>query len=161
MEVLSQNGWELYALTVFLEQLQQLVTDVETVAKKRPEKLNCHPKYKLLIAVTTAIYEQVPENPQDTKYLLGKTLGPTNKAWRRVKAGLPSRYRLFFQFRSSQPKAIVYAWFNNDKTQRKAGSKTDVYESFKVLMQTGQVPRTWDELIGKAKPLSEETGEAS
>ena len=38
--------------------------------------------------------------------------------------------KLFFQFNSNAPKTIIYVWMNDETTQRKAGSKTDVYAVF-------------------------------
>lgn len=57
-----------------------------------------------------------------------------------MKKGVPDRYRLFFRFASKPIKLIVYVWFNDDDTLRKAGSKTDVYEVFKSMLSRGQVP---------------------
>ena len=67
--------------------------------------------------------------------------------WRRVKKGMPDRYRLFFRFASKPVKLIVYVWFNDEDTLRKAGSKTDVYEVFKRMLSRGQVPGGVKELL--------------
>jgi toxin YhaV len=67
--------------------------------------------------------------------------------WRRVKTGMPDRYRLFFRFASRPMKVIVYAWFNDEDTLRKAGSNTDVYETFKRMLSRGRVPSGIDELL--------------
>jgi toxin YhaV len=64
-----------------------------------------------------------------------------------VKKGMPDRYRLFFRFASSPVKVIVYVWFNDEDTLRKAGSKTDVYEAFKRMLARGQVPNDMGELL--------------
>ena len=53
---------------------------------------------------------------------------------------MPDRYRLFFRFASSPVKIVVYVWFNDEDTLRKAGSKTDVYEAFKRMLARGVVP---------------------
>ena len=71
---------------------------------------------------------------------LGKTLGPANAHGRRVKNGMPARYRLFVRFAATPVKVIVYVWFNGEDTLRKAGSKTDVYETFKRMLARGVVP---------------------
>lgn len=60
---------------------------------------------------------------------------------------MPDRYRLFFRFASSPVKVIVYVWFNDEDTLRKAGSKTDVYEAFKRMLARGQVPNDMGELL--------------
>ena len=54
---------------------------------------------------------------------------------------MPPRYRLFFRFASNPSKVIVYVWFNDEDTLRKAGSKTDVYETFKRMLARGLVPQ--------------------
>jgi toxin YhaV len=53
---------------------------------------------------------------------------------------MPERYRLFFRFASSPTKVIVYVWFNDEDSLRKAGSKTDVYETFIRMLSRGAVP---------------------
>ena len=75
-----------------------------------------------------------------------------NTHWRRVKKGLPNRYRLFFRFASSPVKLIVYVWFNDEDTLRKAGAKTDVYETFGRMLAKGSVPHSIDELLVQATP---------
>jgi toxin YhaV len=37
-------------------------------------------------------------------------------------------------------KMVVYVWFNDEDTLRKAGSRTDVYEAFKRMLARGTVP---------------------
>ena len=83
----------------------------------------------MLASVYRALTQLVPANPDAPDFRLGKTLGPDNTHWRRVKKGTPDRYRLFFRFASNpvKVKVIVYVWFNDEDTLRKAGSKTDVY----------------------------------
>ena len=92
----------------------------------------------------------VPANPDAPEYRLGKTLGADNTNWRRVKKGMPERYRLFYRFASSPIKVIVYVWFNDEDTLRKAGSKTDVYETFRRMLARGLVPRDMDTLLKQA-----------
>ena len=75
------------------------------------------------------------------------TLGRQNGNWRRIKRGLPQRYRLFFMFASTPLQVIIYAWLNDEDTLRKEGSRTDVYEVFKRMLERGEVPSTIDELI--------------
>jgi hypothetical protein len=69
-------------------------------------------------------------NPDHPNFRLGKTLGAEYANWRRVKNGTPDRYRLFFRFASRPVKLIVNAWFNDEDTLRKAGSKTDKVKSW-------------------------------
>ena len=93
----------------------------------------------------------MPTNPDAPQFRLGKTLGSANTNWRRVKKGMPDRYRLFFRFASSPVKVIVYVWFNDEDTLRKAGSKSDVYESFRRMLARGEVPGDIEDLLREAR----------
>ena len=140
------NGWRLYYHRVFKAVLDELEATVTELAQKDPKAYKKHPKTKLLASVYRAVTELVPANPDAPDFRLGKTLGPENSHWRRVKAGMPDRYRLFFRFASTPVKVIVYVWFNDDETLHKAGSKTDVYEAFKRMLARGTVPGDIDTL---------------
>ena len=48
---------------------------------------------------------------------------------------------------SSPVKLIVYVWFNDEDTLRKAGAKTDVYETFKRMLARGIVPNSIEALL--------------
>jgi len=76
---------------------------------------------------------------------VGHTPGPQYAHWRRIKRGLPSRYRLFYCFSSSPVKVIVYAWLNDEATLRKAGAKT-VYAVFQRMLARSEVPSDIDAL---------------
>lgn len=138
------NGWTLYVSDVFERQLENLISEVEIIPA---QNLSNHPKFKLLLAIQDNIYNKIPENPDDAKYRLGKTLGKTHTHWRRLKKNnLPDRYRLFFQFRSDR-KSIIYGWFNDESTLRKEGAKTDVYTVFETMLKNGKPPSSWEELM--------------
>ena len=141
------NGWRLYYFLVFKAALDELEATVTELARKDPEGYKTHPKTKLLASVYRAVTEVVPANPDAPEFRLGKTLGAGNTNWRRVKAGMPDRYRLFFRFASSPVKIVVYVWFNDEDTLRKAGSKTDVYETFKRMLARGVVPSDINALL--------------
>jgi len=64
---------------------------------------------------------------------------------------MPDRYRLFFRFASSPVQLIVYVWFNDEDTLRKAGSKTDVYETFKRMLMRGGVPSSINVLLAESQ----------
>jgi toxin YhaV len=148
------HGYELYALAIFQDLLTELTEEVERVMQNAPHEFFSHPKYKLLIAVLDNIQENVPSHPDHPDFRQGLTLGKKGTSWRRVKKkDLPPRYRLFFQFNSKAPKTIIYAWMNDDSTQRKAGAKTDVYAVFEKMLKNGKVPNTWKELYKEANPL--------
>lgn len=144
------NGWSLYYYRTFKAALDELEAHVSKLAADDPAGYKTHPKTKLLASVYRAITQLVPANPDASDFRLGNTLGPDNKNWRRVKKGMPDRYRLFFRFASSPVKVIVYVWFNDEDTLRKAGSKTDVYETFKRMLARGSVPGGIDDLLREA-----------
>ena len=144
------HGWRLYFYRTFKIALDELEAVVTKLAAQDPAGYQTHPKTKLLASVYRAITELVPANPDAPDFRLGKTLGADNTNWRRVKKGMPDRYRLFFRFASSPVKVIVYVWFNDEDTLRKAGSKTDVYETFKRMLARGVVPGRIDDLLREA-----------
>jgi toxin YhaV len=57
-----------------------------------------------------------------------------------------NRFRLFFRY-SSTHKIIIYAWVNDSETLRTYGSKKDVYAVFKGMLDDGNPPDDWDELM--------------
>jgi toxin YhaV len=147
------NGWRLYYHGVFKAALDELEAVVTKLAADDPAGYKAHPKTKLLASVYNAITKLVPANPDAPDFRLGKTLGAQNTHWRRVKKGMPDRYRLFFRFASNPVKVIVYVWFNDEDTLRKAGAKTDVYETFKRMLARGRVPSSTAELLEESSAL--------
>ncbi len=145
------NGWRLYYYRTFKTALDELEAVVTKLAADDPAGYKTHPKAKLLASVYRAITQLVPADPDAPQFRLGKTLGPANTHWRRVKKGMPDRYRLFFRFASSPVKVIVYVWFNDEDTLRKAGSKSDVYETFRRMLARGEVPGDIEDLLRQAR----------
>lgn len=148
--LMISNGWGLYYFRIFKAALDELEAVVTLLAQDDPKGYKTHPKTKLLASVYKSIMEVVPANPDAPEFRLGKTLGADNTNWRRVKKGMPDRYRLFFRFASSPVKVIVYVWFNDEDTLRKAGAKTDVYEIFKRMLARGVVPGRIGELLAES-----------
>lgn len=140
------NGWSLFYFKLFADILRELEHDVTELKRKDPDGFIHHEKAKLLKSVYDTITQDVPNNPNDVKFRLGKTLGDRYTDWRRIKRGLPQRYRLFFKFTSAQHK-IVYAWLNDERTLRKDGSKKDVYEVFQQMLRRGEVPDGIEQLL--------------
>ena len=147
------NGWQLYMHPVFHQLWDELKNTVIKLKEKDPEGYKRHFKTKLLASLHQAVTMRVPNNPAHKEFVLGNTLGTAHRAWRRVKNGLPQRYRLFFRFASRPLKIIVYVWFNGDDTLRKAGAKKDVYEVFKRVLRGGDVPASMDELLNSSEEL--------
>ncbi|MEQ1536640.1 MAG: type II toxin-antitoxin system YhaV family toxin, partial [Burkholderiaceae bacterium] len=76
------------------------------------------------------------------------TLGAQHKHWFRAK--FFQQYRLFFRYHQAS-KIIVYAWVNDETTLRAYDSKTDAYQVFARMLQSGNPPDDWDALIAAAK----------
>lgn len=138
---------QLFYFKLFKAALDELEQFVSKLALQDPCSYKAHPKTRLLASVYKAITQLVPANPDHPDFRLGKTMGSQYSNWRRVKKGMPERYRLFFRFASSQVKLVVYAWFNDEDTLRKTGSKTDVYEVFRRMLARGDVPTSIDDLL--------------
>ena len=143
--------WQLFYFKLFKAALDELEQAVTKLAQQHPNEYKSHPKTRLLASVYKCITQLVPANPDDPDFRLGKTLGKEYANWRRVKKGMPDRYRLFFRFASSPVKLIVYIWFNDEDTLRKAGSKTDVYETFKRMLMRGEVPSSINVLLAESR----------
>ena len=148
------NGWALYGHPLFLNRLDSLVEEVESLVSDDPKGFHRHAHYKLFEKVDISIRERVPCNPAAPEYLQGNTLGKACRHWRRVKSGLPNRYRLFFQYRSDTPSSIIYAWLNDEATLRKDGARTDVYTVFKRMLSSGEMPATYNALLKASGPVA-------
>lgn len=144
-------AWQLFYFKLFKEALDELEQIVTQLAQQQPAAYKSHPKTRLLASVYKCITQLVPANPNHSDFRLGKTLGSEYANWRRVKKGMPDRYRLFFRFASSPVQLIVYVWFNDEDTLRKAGSKTDVYEVFKRMLMRGEVPSSINALLAESR----------
>ena len=144
---MQKNGWNLFQFKPFALRLRALTQDVVHLAQADPTGYKKHPKTKLLASVYQSMTVTVPTNPADPVFRLGHTLGKSDGNWRRVKKGLPQRYRLFFMFASNPLAVVIYAWFNDEDTLRKEGSRTDVFNVFQRMLARGEVPSTIDELI--------------
>ena len=148
------NGWQLYYFRTFAAVLDELESEVSALAAGDRRGYKAHPRTRLLASVYKAITERVPAGPDHPEFRLSKTLGSAYRNWRRVKKGLPERYRLFFRFASNPVKLIVYVWFNDEDTLRKARSKTDVYETFRRMLARGEVPDSVDHLLRESVKLN-------
>ena len=150
------NGWKILSIELFNKLYKELVLSVAKLRDKKRDDYKKHPKTKLLASIQRAIRENVPANPDNKIFRLGKTLDAQYSHWRRVKHDMPPRYRMFFRFHSNVSKkeygrCIIFVWFNNEFTLRKAGSKTDVYNVFKSLLINKTIPDNWNELLNKSE----------
>jgi toxin YhaV len=143
-----RNGWTLYQLPAFRDQLDALRREVEEIQRKSPAEADGHPKAKLLKRILEIILDEIPSDPAQKGYRQGTTLGPAHKDWSRAK--FLGRFRLFFRF-SSTERLIITCWINDENTLRKAGSKSDPYRIFQKMLEAGDPPSSWAALAAKAK----------
>lgn len=137
--------WQKYCYTLLYYRLEILRRAVFHLREKDPENYARHPTAKLFVSVIRAL-DDAAQDPTLPKFELGKPLGPEHTAWRRIKQLLPPRYRLFFRF-SSQERQVIFVWLNDERTLRKAGASSDVYNVFKRMLEKGDVPSRLKELL--------------
>ncbi|MFN3636239.1 MAG: type II toxin-antitoxin system YhaV family toxin, partial [Rhizobium rhizophilum] len=70
------------------------------------------------------------------------------KHWFRAKFG-NGRFRLFFRYNSTG-KVLVFAWVNDADTLRSYGSRSDAYAVFRAMLEDGNPPDSWTELLEAA-----------
>lgn len=145
---LTINGWKIYAHSLFLDQLEALVEAVDAARNKDPLGYTKKSDTKRLAAVLKLAFDEIPQDPARTAYRQGDTLGDHNKHWFRAK--FFQQYRLFFRYSSSH-RTIILAWVNDEKTKRAYGTKTDAYKVFEKVLEGGNPPNDWDELMRNAK----------
>jgi toxin YhaV len=151
-----RNGWTLKCHALFLERYSNLIAEVERLAEENPDGFHEHQAFKFLDKVQDAVEKVVPRDPGSPEFLCA-ALGNGGK-WRRAKQGMPNRYRLFFQYSSSN-KTIVYVWMNDEQTLRKAGAKQDVYKVFLKLTSSGRIVSSYDELMKSCADLPRASSE--
>lgn len=143
--VLEINGWALCFHPLFLDQLEKLVSAAEPERPRGTAARSAGPNSKLLAQVDRLIFSEIPEDPGRREYRQGTTLGDQRKHWFRAKFG-GGRFRLFFRYRSDI-RVVVYAWINDEETLRTYGRRTDAYAVFSRMLDAGNPPDSWDELM--------------
>jgi toxin YhaV len=147
------NGWTLYAHPLFTDQLDRLTAAVEKAKRKDPKTHQSTANAKLLAQLQRLIFETIPVDPARPEFRQGGTLGPSRKHWFRAKFG-GGRFRLFFRY-SSSVKIIVYAWVNDSETLRTYGAKSDAYAVFKAMLDKGNPPEDWAELLKSSSTITD------
>lgn len=142
------NGWRIFAHSLFLDQLEELIKQVESLHQKYPSNYFKKNATKRLSAIAKLVFEIIPQDPTHPKYRQGNTLGDTYKHWFRAK--FFQQYRLFFRYHL-ESKIIVFAWVNDEDTKRAYKDKKDAYQIFKKMLNNGNPPNVWDELFKQAK----------
>lgn len=145
------NGWTVFAHPLFLDQLEALIRQVETLREKDPAGFVRKNATKRLAAITKLAFEVIPQDPARPEYRQGGTLGEEHKHWFRGK--FFQQYRLFFRYHAPS-KVIVYAWVNDEDTKRAYESSDDAYRVFRRMLDSGRPPDDWDRLLTEARTES-------
>lgn len=144
----EHNGWLVLSHPHFDDQYSMWLAQVKKLKAKKPDSYLSSDVTKRFAALDRLITEVIPRNPADPRFLLGKSLGSENQGWYRAKFG--GQYRLFFRFDSAN-KIIVLGWVNNSDSLRAYGSKNDAYLVFAKLLQDGNPPRRWEDLLEQSR----------
>lgn len=142
------NGWNIFAHPLFLNQFEELLTQVERLRQKYPKDYKEKNATKRLAAITKLAFDVIPQDPTRSDYRQGTTLGDDYKHWFRAK--FFQQYRLFFRYHQ-ESKIIVFAWVNDENSKRAYDSNTDAYRVFKKMLEGGHPPDDWNDLLKDAK----------
>jgi len=155
---MEAHGWRLFVHPLFQAQLEKLAKRVGKLASSDPAGYVSHPATKMLATINHYIRDAIPRDPNGPEFRQGNTLGHDNRHWFRAK--FHGRYRLFYRFSTGQ-KIIVYAWVNDEGSLRKSGSKTDPYVVFKAMLESGEPPHSFAELLRASKEIHASEGSRS
>jgi toxin YhaV len=145
---MQRHGWTLLFHDCIVEQLQRLRAAAERAQKADPGAAEHNANVKAFRALGRLMLEVVPGDPSGEEYRQGNTLGPAYRHWRRAKFG--GRFRLFFRY-DSRTRVIVYAWVNDERTLRSAGSKSAPYVAFQWMLERGNPPDDWEALVAASR----------
>ncbi len=132
------NGWTIFAHSLFLVQLEDLLRKVERLRRKDPKAYIKKNATKQLAAIAKLAFDSLPQDPTRTDYRQGSTLGDEYEHWFRAK--FFQQYRLFFRYHQ-ESRIIIYAGVNDDNTGRAYGSSTDAYRIFRRMILESSVGR--------------------
>jgi toxin YhaV len=148
-DAIQIKGWTIYAHPLFLDQLETMIATVEKARKKDPAGYTKKRATKLLAAVLKVAFDDIPSDPTRDIYRQGGTLGDDYKHWFRAK--FLQQFRLFFRYQqSADAKIIILAWVNDDSTLRAFESANDAYAVFRQMLDRGNPPDMWKELLAAA-----------
>jgi toxin YhaV len=142
------NEWNIFAHSLFLNQFDELLMQVEHLRQKYPKDYKRKNATKRLAAIVKLAFEIIPQDPTRSDYRQGTTLGDDYKHW--FRATFFQQYRLFFRYHQ-ESKIIVYAWVNDENSKRAYESSTDAYQVFKKMLESGHPPDAWNALLEEAK----------
>jgi toxin YhaV len=142
------NGWTIFALPLFLAQVEELTGEVEALKRKDPGGYSGKNAAKRLAAILRLAFEIIPQDPMKPEYRLGGTLGDEHRHWFRAK--FFQQYRLFFRYHAAS-RVIVLAWVNDESTKRAYESSREAYRVFRRMLASGHPPGDWDRLLAESK----------
>jgi toxin YhaV len=145
-------GWHVFAHPVFLAQLEMLTLQVAALKQRDPVNYTRKNASKRLAAIAKLAFEAIAHDPTRPEYRQGNTLGSAHKHWFRAK--FLQQYRLFFRYHVPS-RVIVLAWVNDEDSKRAYESPNDAYLVFRKMLEHGQPPDDWNELLAQAKKLIE------
>jgi toxin YhaV len=148
---LAVNGWAIFAHPLFIDQLEALIQQVESLKRKDPSGFTGKNAAKRLAAIAKLAFEIIPQDPARPEYRQGNTLDEDHKHWFRAK--FFQQYRLFFRYHT-QGKVIVFAWVNDEGCKRVYGRGDDAYRVFGKMLKSGHPPDEWDQLLCEARKES-------
>ncbi len=146
------RGWTIFAHALFLDQLESLIRQVESLRQKDSTGYTKKNVTKRLAAIAKLAFDVIPADPSKPEFRQGDTLGRDQKHWFRAK--FFQQYRLFFRYHAPS-KVIVLAWVNDEETKRAFGSSEDADRFFRKMLETGRPPGDWDQLLKQAKAATE------
>jgi toxin YhaV len=150
------NGWNIFVHPLFLQQFEELTTEVEQLRQKYPKDYQKKNAAKRLAAIAKLAFEVIPQDPTRSEYRQENTLGASYKHWFRAK--FFQQYRLFFRYHL-ESKIIVFAWVNDERSKRAYESNTDAYRVFRKMLEGGYPPDDWDALLKDAMDVVDRLGE--
>jgi toxin YhaV len=140
------EGWTILAHPLFLDAMERLISAVEAERTSKP-KAPPSGNAKLLAHIIDLAFVKIPQNPGSAAYRHGGTLSD-RRHWFRGKTG-GGRYRLFYRY-DSRARIIIYAWVNDEDSLRTYGRRTDAYAVFAKMLDSGNPPDTWQDLLEAA-----------
>lgn len=145
---ITAHGWTVYLHPLLRSQIDKLQKQVDALRRKDPSGYSRRNAAKRLAAIIRLAWDVVPQDPTRPEYRQGGTLRDHRKHWFRAK--FFQQYRLFFRYHAAS-KIIVFAWVNDEDTKRAYESDDDAYRVFAKVLDKGNPPDDWLELITTAQ----------
>lgn len=147
------NGWTLLFHEQMVRQLENLAAARKRARKAEPKTFKSNANVKLFAALARLVFDVIPADPSRSEYRQGNTLGEDYRHWFRAK--FFGRFRLFFRY-DSRARIIVYAWVNDQRTLRQRGAKSDPYEVFRRMLESGNPANGWQALVDRSIDLPDD-----